>query len=127
MTRFRIVIRHPVIGVPITFLDKYNPAQFEIVAIRKGDSDKMLVFTRDSEKEFNHMFVASSEVNYPESPTDSMVIQWNDYLCKNDNLAKIEPIDFFFPLVATNRAAGTMNGLMNGRETYRRILIRKKV
>lgn len=30
------------IGVPITFLDKYNPDQFEIVKFRKGDDDKDL-------------------------------------------------------------------------------------
>ena len=31
-----------VIGVPITFLDKYCPTQFEIVKFRKGDDDKDL-------------------------------------------------------------------------------------
>lgn len=31
-----------VMGVPITFLDKYNPKQFEIVKFRKGDDDKDL-------------------------------------------------------------------------------------
>jgi hypothetical protein len=30
-------------GVPITFLDKYNPQQFEIVKFRTGDDDKDLV------------------------------------------------------------------------------------
>jgi hypothetical protein len=30
-------------GVPITFLDKYNPEQFEIIKFRKGDDDKDLV------------------------------------------------------------------------------------
>lgn len=30
------------IGVPITFLDKYNPAQFEIIKFRKGNDDKDL-------------------------------------------------------------------------------------
>lgn len=29
-------------GVPITFLDKYNPDQFEIIRFRKGDDDKDL-------------------------------------------------------------------------------------
>lgn len=32
-----------VIGVPITFLDKYNPEQFEIIKFRKGDDDKDLL------------------------------------------------------------------------------------
>jgi hypothetical protein len=31
-----------VIGVPISFLDKYNPKQFEIVKFRKGDDEKDL-------------------------------------------------------------------------------------
>lgn len=31
-----------VIGVPITFMDKFNPEQFEIVKFRKGDDDKDL-------------------------------------------------------------------------------------
>ena len=30
------------IGVPITFLDKYNPNQFEIIKFRKGNDDKDL-------------------------------------------------------------------------------------
>ena len=30
------------IGVPITFLDKYNPEQFEIIRFRKGNDDKDL-------------------------------------------------------------------------------------
>ena len=42
-----------VMGVPITFLDKYNPEQFEIVAFRKGNDGKDLVysFTENSIKE----------------------------------------------------------------------------
>ncbi|EBW6364118.1 modification methylase, partial [Salmonella enterica subsp. enterica serovar Oranienburg] len=31
-----------IMGVPITFLDKYNPEQFEIVKFRKGDDDRDL-------------------------------------------------------------------------------------
>lgn len=36
------------IGVPITFLDKYNPEQFEIVRFRKGDDDRDLVINGKS-------------------------------------------------------------------------------
>lgn len=35
-----------VMGVPITFLDKYNPEQFEIVRFRKGDDGKDLNYTK---------------------------------------------------------------------------------
>ena len=31
-----------VMGVPITFLDSYNPEQFEIIKFRKGDDDNDL-------------------------------------------------------------------------------------
>ena len=31
-----------VMGVPITFMDKYNPRQFELVGFRKGDDGKDL-------------------------------------------------------------------------------------
>lgn len=34
-----------VMGVPITFLDKYNPRQFEIERFRKGNDDKDLQYT----------------------------------------------------------------------------------
>lgn len=37
-----------VMGVPITFLDKYNPEQFEIIKFRKGDDDKDLVINGKS-------------------------------------------------------------------------------
>ena len=46
-----------VMGVPITFLDKYNPEQFEIVAFRKGEDGKDLVFTRERE--------SSTVLSYP--------------------------------------------------------------
>lgn len=35
-------------GVPITFLDKYNPEQFEIIKFRKGDDDKDLTINGKS-------------------------------------------------------------------------------
>lgn len=50
MMNMKIRIKSPIWGVPITFLDKYNPDQFEIVAFRKGDDGKDLVFTRERER-----------------------------------------------------------------------------
>ena len=44
--RYRIKVRNIVIGVPITFLDKYNPDQFEIVSFRKGDNGEDLIFSK---------------------------------------------------------------------------------
>lgn len=31
MKTYKIIIKNPVMGVPITFLDKYCPTQFEII------------------------------------------------------------------------------------------------
>lgn len=39
-----------VMGVPISFLDKYNPEQFEIVQFRKGEDGKDLAFTVERER-----------------------------------------------------------------------------
>lgn len=48
-----------VMGVPITFLDKYCPEQFEIVSFRKGEDGKDLVFTTERERE------SSTVLSYP--------------------------------------------------------------
>ena len=48
--RYRVKIRNIAMGVPITFLDKYNPNQFEIVSFRKGDNGEDLIFTRERER-----------------------------------------------------------------------------
>ena len=34
----KVRIKNPIWGVPITFLDKYNPKQFEILGIACGNS-----------------------------------------------------------------------------------------
>ena len=39
-----------VMGVPISFLDKYNPEQFEIVQFRKGEDGRDLAFTVERER-----------------------------------------------------------------------------
>ncbi len=42
-------------GVPITFLSKYNPEQFEIIRFRKGNDGKDLVYTRIIGSQFVHV------------------------------------------------------------------------
>ena len=54
-----------VMGVPITFLYKYCPSQFEIVAFRKGEDGKDLVFTRKEEIEFNNSLKKNTVLSYP--------------------------------------------------------------
>lgn len=43
-------------GVPITFLDKYNPEQFEIVKFRKGNDEKDLVYKNENGKTIQPYF-----------------------------------------------------------------------
>lgn len=113
-----------VMGVPITFIDYYCPEQFEIVAFRKGNDGKDLVFTR--EREFNRTFVSLYDVDSWDDKKCRRQNQWETYLRENNNQTEIEAVDYFYPLSIKSRAAGTMNGLINGKETYRRILICKK-
>lgn len=48
---------------------------------------------------------------------------WKDYLRKS-SYSLCDVIEQFMPLSIQGRAAGTMNGYIDGKETYRRILIR---
>lgn len=115
-----------VMGVPITFMDKYNPEQFEIVAFRKGEDGKDLVFTREREREFNRTFVSLFDSDSGDDKKRRRQDKWEDYLRQNHGQAQIEPIDYFFPSSVKSRAAGSMNGTINGKETYRRVLICRK-
>lgn len=115
-----------VMGVPITFIDYYCPEQFEIVAFRKGDDGKDLVFTREREREFNRTFVSLYDVDSGDDKKRRRKNQWEAYLCKNNNQTKIEPIDYFYPN-ATNLANTLVNDCtINGKKTYVRVLIRRK-
>lgn len=114
-------------GVPITFFDKYNPDQFEIVAFRKGEDGKDLVFTREREREFNRISVSLFDGNSGAYKELGRKKTRKDNVCKNDYMKEAkEPIDMFYPLSVKGRAAGSMNGTINGKETYRRMLIRRK-
>ena len=79
-----------VMGVPITFMDFYCPEQFEIVAFRKGDDGKDLVFTRERERE------SSTVLSYP---------------CTTSIAGMIKNVE----------------GKINGKPTYARITIRRKL
>ncbi|MBX3311740.1 MAG: hypothetical protein KF916_02415 [Microbacteriaceae bacterium] len=42
-------VMNPAIGVPITFLDKHNPDQFEIVKFRHGNDGNDLQITSNNQ------------------------------------------------------------------------------
>ena len=116
-----------VMGVPITFLDKYNPDQFEIVSFRKGEDGRDLVFTRERERGFNRTFVSLYDLDSGDDKKRRRENQWKDYIRKNNNHEK-EPIDYFYPLSMT--LGGMMNSpkdtMVNGKKKYARILIKRR-
>lgn len=115
-----------VMGVPITFLDKYNPEQFEIVAFRKGEDGKDLVFTREREREYNRTFVSLFNCDSRDDQERRRKDKWSDYLRANNNTPQREPVDIIYPL-STNLSNGLINDCrVNGNKTYVRMLIRKK-
>lgn len=116
-----------VMGVPITFLDKYNPDQFEIVSFRKGEDGKDLVFTREREREFNRTFEFSfTNDTWIDEQSKRYKSAWEKYICSNHYTPKTEPVDVIFPL-ATNLKNGLINDCrINGKKTYVRILISPK-
>ena len=88
-----------VMGVPITFLDKYNPEQFEIVQFRKGEDGKDLVFTVEKEREW----CCTSGCSY-------------------------EEFEKKFPLRKVQNPGMLKNaeGVINGKATYARVLIERR-
>ena len=117
-----------VMGVPITFMDKYNPEQFEIVSFRKGEDGKDLVFTeeREREREFNHTFASLCDGNSRTiQQSKGYKNKWKIYLRQNHNPKKT-PVDVIFPL-STNLQNGLINNCaINGKKTYVRMLIQSR-
>lgn len=66
MTKYRIKVKHPIYGVPITFLDQFNPSQFSIVAFRKGTDGRDLVYTVERE---SRMLFESANCKIPKCTT----------------------------------------------------------
>lgn len=120
-----------VMGVPITFLYKYCPNQFEIVAFRKGEDGKDLVFTREREREFNRTFVSLLDVDSRDDKKRRRQNQWEDYLRENNNTKeKIkEPIDYFYPpsMILSGLMNNPKDTIIQGISKYARILIKRKL
>ena len=117
-----------VVGVPISFLNGfYNPDQFEIVAFRKGEDGKDLVFTREREREFNRTFVSLYDLDSRNDKKRRRQNQWETYLRQNNNQTEIEPIDYFYPNGTNLKNTMVNDCTINGKKTYVRMLVRKKV
>ena len=121
-----------VMGVPITFLDKYCPEQFEIVGFRKGTDGKDLVFTREREREYNRIFESSFEKYCKGNQLNEEELRLVKYfeLHKQNiiNNVCIEPVDLVHPSYMA--IIGCMNSpkdtAIKGEKKYARILIKRK-
>lgn len=108
-----------VVGVPISFLNGfYNPDQFEIVAFRKGEDGKDLVFTREREREFNRTFVSLYDLDSRNDKKRRRQNQWETYLRQNNNQTEIEPIDYFYPNGTNLKNTMVNDCTINGKKTY---------
>lgn len=117
-----------VMGVPISFLDKYNPEQFEIVAFRKGNDGKDLVYSfNDCSQSVNvererggrcgRTSAYSSDADHRiVRRRDSSSSKWQETISEN-----YYPYSTAIPGLIKNA-----EGKINGKITYARLTIRRK-
>lgn len=118
------------IGVPITYLDKHNPDQFEVVKFRKGNDDKDLTYTisddsgieRERERE-DAESRRTSESSSGERCNGIIGVPITFLDKYNPEQFEIIGIDRY---VADNPRFGH-RFTINGREIYARILIKRKM
>lgn len=123
-----------VMGVPITFLDKYCPDQFEIVAFRKGIDGKDLAYS---------LIADNQKITPPRKNAQNEGYNHisESLFTKNNNNRRVEESFKTDPdkrhkqscsceLITSTSIAGIIKnaeGKINGRITYARITIRKKL
>ena len=120
-----------VMGVPITFLDKFNPDQFEIVAFRKGADGKDLVYSLtkciDKDIELKDNALASKQASKQASTT---ILQNS---CTTTSLDQSLTEKTFTEELQLGKFTTSIPGLIKNAEgkigniiTYARITIRRK-
>ena len=77
-------------GVPITFLDKYNPEQFDIVKFRKGNDEKDLTYTTSQDTLERNGTERNGTENYallPDYyPSQDVMDSWESRLPSSTNI-----------------------------------------
>ena len=126
--QYRIKVRNIVMGVPITFLYKYNPNQFEIVSFRKGDNGEDLIFSKKKENEFNRTFESLYDIDSRSDQEQVRIDKWEAYIRENNNKKGLagtfidEPVDCFHVLL-TN---GVNKLKVDTKNIFKRLLVRHK-
>ena len=119
-------------GVPITYLEKHNPEQFEIIKFRKGNDGKDLTYTISSndeltgeerKKERKKELHLTSELSSAERCNGIMGVPITFLEKYNPEQFEILGLDRYVP---DNPKYGH-RFTIQGRETYARVLIKHKV
>ena len=109
-----------VMGVPISFLDKYNPDQFEIVAFRKGDDGKDLVVSVERERERESCHSAILQNTYSKDSDIQQQMGREPMLMDKRNTQEYSYATSIPGLIKN------AEGKINGKITYARVTIRRK-
>lgn len=109
-----------VMGVPISFLDKYNPDQFEIVAFRKGDDGKDLVVSVERERERESCRPAVLQNTHSKNSGIQQPTERGHTLMDKRNMQEYSYATSIPGLIKN------AEGKINGKITYARVTIRRK-
>lgn len=104
-----------VMGVPISFLDKYNPEQFEIVAFRKGPNGEDIVYTfPDCSQNIHVERERERELPTSGSQRRTSLHQRRTQVCTDS-----------YPATSVPGMIKNAEGKIGGKITYARITIRR--
>lgn len=121
-----------VMGVPITFLSQYNPEQFEIVAFRKGNDGKDLVYSfTDSSQNVQVERERERAGGARCSRTSAYSSEESRHIARRRDTSCIEreeviQTDNYSYATSIPGMIKNAEGKINGKTTYARITIRRK-
>ena len=128
------------IGVPITYLDKHNPEQFEVIKFRKGNDEKDLTYTIRGETILTDRRTDGQTDRRTDGQTDGELRRTSESIsdarCNGIMGVPITFLDKYSPdqfiivgldrYVADNPRYGH-RFTISGRETYARVLVKRKM
>ncbi len=121
------------VGVPITYLDKHNPDQFELVKFRKGDDGKDLTYTDLASKQASkqasrllHTSESSSEGRKRNGVMGVPITFLDKY--NPDQFEIVEPDDYRIGGARGETLAPGADGWhIGGKRKYARVFVKRKV
>lgn len=136
-----------VMGVPITFLDKYTPKQFDIIKFRKGDDNRDLEYTknggnleRESLQSKNSAVLPNTRSSSSELTGTQKEIQCREKECasmERNNMSEYLSNGFEIIGATESEGKGFSNGLwisetkitqpqIKGQKIYKRLFIKRR-